>query len=432
MNLISKRWMSTAAGAVAVLFFAVCPVARADNWPAWRGPQGNGRCAEQELPLSWSETNNVCWKSPLPERGNSTPVIWGNHIFLTQAEGLRRSLWAFDRLSGRLLWKAGVDYPEKELTHETNPYCSSSPVTDGERVIAFFGSAGVFAYDFKGKELWRRDLGKQIHIWGSGGGLTLHRDLCLVNFGPGTRTFLAALNKKTGDKVWQHDEPGGDSGEQSKDWRGSWSTPLIFRGAGRTELIMNYPNRVAAFDPDKGTEIWTCGGLGPLSYTSPVADEGVVVAMSGYGGPALAVRAGGSGDVTESHRLWRTPKCPQRIGSAVIYQGHIYILDDPGTAECLDLKTGEKVWEEPLRGPAKGLSSWSSMVLAGPRLYVINKSGDTFVLEAAPKFKVLAVNPIGEPTLASLAPAQGHFYIRTHQNLWCIGPPFKAAGAGAP
>lgn len=332
----------------------------------------------------------------------------------------------FDRRDGKLLWQSGVTFPEKEPTHETNPYGSASPVTDGERVIASFASAGLYCYDFNGKEIWHRNLGQQKHIWGNAASPILHGDLCVLNFGPGERTFLIAVNKRTGATVWQVDEPGGHSGEKKpgesgNNWIGSWTTPIVINQNGREELVMTFPKRVCAFDPKTGKEIWTCAGLNPLVYTSPLFSEGIIVGMGGFNGSALAVKADGTGDVTATHRLWLQPKTKQRIGSGVISDGHIYILNDPGVAECFELKTGKLVWEERLKGPGVNSTSWSSMVLADGKLYGINQSGDTFVVKASPKFELLNTNPLGEQTMASLAISDGAIFIRTHKNLWCIG-----------
>jgi outer membrane protein assembly factor BamB len=414
------------AGLFLALAFLANPVS-SSNWPAWRGPQGTGICTETNLPLHWSTNQNVRWRTPLPEPGNSTPVVWGNRVFITQAisKENRRTLVCFDRPSGKQLWQQGVVYPERELSHETNPHCSASPVTDGERVIASFGSAGLYCYDLDGKTIWNRDLGKQTHIWGNAASPMLHGNLCILNFGPGDRTFLIAVDKKTGQTVWQKDEPGGATGEKKStddkpEWIGSWSTPVAINVDGHEELIMSFPKRVVAFEPRTGAELWTCRGLNPLVYTSPLYDEGVIVSMGGFGGSALAVRPGGRGDVTDSRRLWQIPKTRQRIGSGVISAGHIYIHTDPGVAECFDLQTGKAVWEERLKGPGAKGDSWSSMVRSGERLYVVNQSGDTFVLKASPKFEVLATNSVAERTLSSLAVSQGDIFIRTYKALWCI------------
>jgi outer membrane protein assembly factor BamB len=326
----------------------------------------------------------------------------------------------FDRATGKLLWQSGVAYLEKESTHATNPYCSSSPVTDGQRVIAWFGSAGLVCYDFQGKELWRRELGKQAHIWGYGSSPILYGDLCILNFGPGERSFLIAVDKRTGRTIWQVDEPGGNFGSNPSEWKGSWSTPLVIHTGVREELVVGLPGRLAAFDPKTGKELWTCLGLNPLVYTSALWGEGILVMMGGFNGSSLAVRPGGNGDVTASHRLWQIPKTKQRIGSGVIAGAHIYILDEPGVAGCYELQTGRMVWQERLAGPSKELTSWSSMVLAEGKLYVINQGGDTFVLKPHPKFELIGANPLGEMTNASLAISDVDVFIRTHQALWCI------------
>jgi outer membrane protein assembly factor BamB len=403
--------------------------APAENWPGWRGLHGDGRCTETNLPLHWSTTEGVRWRLPMIHQGNSTPIVWGERVFLTAAseETGERQLLCVERATGRLLWQAGTNFNGRELTHSTNPQASSSPVTDGERVIAWFGSAGLHCHDFDGRELWRADFGAQRHIWGYGSSPVLHGDMCFLNFGPGVPSFLVAVDKRTGRERWRVTEANANSGEEKPGvgavkWIGSWSTPVIVDTGSRDELLLSLPMRLTAFDPTGGDVLWSCSGLNELVYTSPLYDlqTGIVVAMGGYSGKSLAVRAGGTGDVTGAHRLWHHPRTEQRIGSGVIHQGHIYIHNDPGTAECLELTTGKQVWKERLRGPAPKSESWSSMLLAGDRLYTINQGGDAFVLRASPHFEVLATNSLGETTMASLAASKGEFFVRTHQHLWCI------------
>ena len=390
---------------------------RADNWPAWRGPTGQGICEETELPLKWSASKNVRWKLPLPAPGNSTPIAWGKLIFLTQAtnSGAGRWTWCVNRDDGKIAWKKKVAYAGSEPTHATNPHCSASPVTDGERVIVSHGSAGLFCYDLSGKELWRRDLGEFRHIWGNANSPVIYGDSCIINCGPGVRTHLLCLDKKTGKETWKIPIPGGHEGTGGREsWTGSWSTPLVL---GK-KLLVSYPGRLIAFEATSGKELWSCSGLGKLVYTSPLAREGVAVSMSGFMGPPLAVRLGGKGEVTESRRLWRQERSQQRIGSGVIHQGHIYIHNDPGVLECIKLKTGETVWKNRLAG-----KSWSSVVLSGDRLYTADDGGSCFVVQASPSFKVLARNELGERIRASIAVSDGALFIRSYKHLWCISKP---------
>lgn len=414
--------------------------ASASAWPEWRGSGGGGVVDEKGLPTRWSSQENIRWKVPLPDRGNSTPAVWGNRVFITQpieSEG-KRLVLCLDRISGKELWRAGTTYNLPEETHETNPQCSASPSTDGERVIAWFGSAGVFCYDVNGKELWKRDLGKQKHNWGYSSSPVIHKDLVILHFGPGERAFLVALNKKTGETVWQTDIPqvrslkrtDGFAGQEATGRIGSFSTPIVITANGRAELIMSFPDDVRAYDPMTGKEFWRCGGLNPLIYTSPIYGDGVVVAMGGFQGTSIAVKPGGSGDVTATHRLWQTVRTKNRIGSGVVKDGLLYVLNSPGVAECIDLKTGKVIWEERLDGPGAKDESWSNLVLVGDLIYVLNQSGDTIIFKASPKFETVAANAIGnELTNASLAISDGDIFIRTHKHLWCISATRKTASA---
>ena len=429
--------MKTLPFSLLVLLFSITS-SPAANWPAWRGPLGDGVSEEKNLPTHWSATENVKWRVPLPEPGNSTPIIWGDRVFLTQAVGDRRTLMCFSRADGSLLWQSGTTSAEKELTHAANPYCSGSPATDGERVIAAFASDGLFCYGFDGKELWKRtDLGRAVHIWGNASSPVIHGDLCFLNFGPGETSYLLAVDKRTGKTVWKNDEetgygktapPSSQAGNAGKGggnptFIGSWTTPVIMNVEGREQLLMCWPRRLAGYDPQTGHQLWFSFGLNPLVYTSPIGGGGTVVAMGGYGGPAIAVRAGGSGDVTSSRRLWELPRSPQRIGSGVVYDGHIYIHNDPGTAMCIDLKSGEIVWQERLPAKAATGQNWSSVMLSGDNCYTVTQGGDCFVFKASPKFELVSVNPLAERSNSSISPSNGELFIRTHKALYCIAAP---------
>jgi outer membrane protein assembly factor BamB len=201
---------------------------------------------------------------------------------------------------------------------------------------------------------------------------------------------------------------------------GSWSTPVIVKAGGREELVMTWPEKLVAYDPANGRELWRASGMNPLLYTSPMPGEGIVIGSGGYGGTTIAVRGGSAGDVT-AQALWVKPRDKQRIGSGVIKDGHLYILNTPGTAQCIKLATGEQVWEERVGADGKS-QSWSSMVLSGDRIYVLNQAGDTVVLRASPKFELIGVNSLGDGlTNSSHAISDGDIFIRTHRHLWCIG-----------
>ncbi|MHA3770044.1 outer membrane protein assembly factor BamB family protein [Verrucomicrobiota bacterium sgz303538] len=400
-------------------------ISSAENWPAWRGPKGDGVTSETNLPLHWSATENVKWKIDLPERGNSTPIVWENRVFLTQAQGQRRTVMCVDRKDGKLLWQEGPTWSEPERTHNTNPTCSSSPVTDGERVIAWFGSAGIWCWDLNGKELWHVDLGKQDHEWGYGSSPVLHGDLCILNFGPGPRSFLVALNKKTGQEIWRKDVPPATVPEgpgAPQGYSGAWSTPVIVNTGSRTELIASMPGAVRSFDPQTGKELWHSDGLNPLSYSDPLVADDVIVGMGGFGGFALGVKTGGSGDVTATHRLWQEKRSAQRLGSGVVKDGLIYMVNEPGIIQCIEPKTGKVRWQERPQVPGGRASTWSSLLLSGDRLYLETQASDTLILKAAPTFEQLAVNTLGDGlSNSSVVASNGELFIRTHKHLWCIG-----------
>ncbi len=400
-------------------------IATADNWPAWRGSTGQGFANEKSLPLKWSATENVKWKIPLEDQANSTPVIWGDAIFLTQANkgGTVRSLMCLARADGKLRWKKDVTYNEPEKNWNPAWYCNASPATDGERVVVSFGSAGLYCYDLAGKELWKRtELGKWEDAFGNSASPVIQGDLVIQWCGPNRdkgRNYLLAVEKKTGKTVWEHDES-----------FASWITPVIAKVNDKEQLIVSQSRDLKGkkdpqtgylkgFDPATGKELWSCRGLDSFQYASPLISKGVAVGMSGYGGSALAVKLGGTGDIT-SDRLWVQPKpANQRIGSGVIIDEHIYIIDENGTPRCYELATGKNLWDN---AEKFANTTWGSMLHANGRLYTLMKNGDTIVLAANPKFEVLAVNPLdkGEQTYSSLAVSDGEIFIRTFKHLYCI------------
>lgn len=408
------------------LFLLAATTALAANWPAWRGPQADGVTSETDLPVKWSATENVKWKIDLPERGNSTPIVWGDRIFLTQAVGQRRTVMCLDRHDGHLLWQEGPTWEQLERTHPTNPLCSGSPVTDGERVIAWFGSAGLYAWDLAGKELWHTDLGKQDHLWGYGSSPLISGDVCYLNFGPGVRSFVVALDKRTGKEIWRFDVPPAaikeGPGGENPDFTGSWATPAMMKINGREQLVVALPGAIYGLDPASGHELWHCNGLNGLDYAQPLQVDGMVLGFGGYNGLAIGAKVTGSGDITATDRVWQDKRNPQRIGSGVVVGDHVYMGSDGGILECIDAKTGALKWEERPAVPGGRASSWSSIVRSGDRFYLPTKGSDTLVFRVEPKFELLAVNSLNDGmTNASIAVSNGDLFIRTHAHLWCIG-----------
>jgi outer membrane protein assembly factor BamB len=395
-------------------------ICHAGDWHQFRGPGGLGVSDETNVPTSWDSNKNVRWRVELPGPGNNgSPIVSKDCVFLAVAteDGRKRSLHCYDRNTGKKRWVRTVPFDEKEPTHKTSLYAASTPVADGTRVVVWHSSAGMYCYDYEGKELWAADLGSFIHIWGYGASPIIHGDLVINNCGPGERTFLVALNKHSGEVVWQTDEPGGKS-DDSKPWIGSWSTPVVADVNGQDQILVSYPFHVKAYDPATGKVLWQCDGLTELAYTSVVVAEDRAVAMGGFRGPAIGFNLGGKGNVTEQNTLWRVEKNPQRIGSGIILGDVMFMANEEGIVECLDVATGKQRWEERL---PEGGKVWGSLTYAGDCLYVTNQKGNTTVFAANPdKFEVLSTNPLEEHTNSTIAISDGQIFLRTFEALYCI------------
>ncbi len=411
----SRLLRRSAAGAAAALFLAL--PARADDWPQFRGPLGRGVSAEKDVPLEWGKDRNVRWRSALEGVGNGSPVVSNGRVFVTAAsdQGRKRSLVCLDRMTGKALWTRTVEFAGVEPTQPENPYCGSTPCADGKRVVVWHSSAGLHCYDFEGKPLWSRDLGKFDHMWGYGSSPILLEDRVILNAGPGDRSFLVAIGKESGEVLWKAEEPGGNS----KEWVGSWSSPLVREAAGRKEILVAWPTRVKAHDPATGKTLWSCGGLGKLAYADVALGDGIGVATGeDEAGDSIGFRLGGDGDgdVTSTHRLWARPR-PLEVGTGVIVQGRLWTVDNAGIIRCTEAGTGKELLQE--RSPAG--PAWSSMVLAAGRVYFTAKTGETVVFRPDPKaFAVLAVNALGEPSNSTPAVSDGEVFLRTQKAVTCI------------
>jgi outer membrane protein assembly factor BamB len=399
----------------------------AADWPTFRGPHRNGETTDAVIPLEWGPQKNIRWKTRLPAPGNSSPIVVADRVFLSCAQdkqGTQRSLLCFDRNDGHVLWTKTVTYEQTEPTHDTNPYCAPTPASDGQRVIAWHGSAGLHCYDLAGNELWKTDLGQFRHIWGYAASPLIHNDRVFLNCGPGARSFVACLDKQTGKLLWQTDEPGGKD-DGGPNWLGSWSTPLITTINGQDQLLIFQSGRVNAYDPTTGAILWTHTGAGPLAYTDVLTTtiEGtgpIALAIAGYGGKAIAFKLGGKDDTTPTHRLWQsTTKPPQRIGSGILRDGYLYLPNETGI-ECLDALTGKQLWFHRERGQ----TFWASLVATPDRIYATSQQGTTYVFAPDPTaWKLLATNPLNERTNSTPAPSNNQLFLRTVQHLYCIQQP---------
>lgn len=408
-----------------VLFItSLCP---AGDWPAFRGPRGDGTTDAKNVPVTWSATEHVKWKTPLPQAANGSPIVVGERVFVTtaeDAEGKQRSLLALSLAEGQELWKQTVEVNQKLPTHGTNPYAGTTPVSDGKHVIVWHATGGLHCYTVAGEPVWQRDFGEFRHIWGYGTSPVIHKGRVILHSGPGVKVFVAALKLENGDTVWQHDEPVEGDGSNTPDKRyfGSWATPVIATVDGQEQIFVALPTRLVAMDPETGKLLWWSEGLrhggGDLAYSSPVVTPFAVFLTGGYGGPALSVKLGGEGNVTETHRLFRLEKQPQSIGTGVVVGGVVYRPNaGPGTIDCIDPLTGKVVW----RDRASGNNHWASMVLAEGRIYATDQSGTTVVFKPnKEKYEELATNSLGEPTNATPAVVDRMLIFRTNKHVVCI------------
>jgi outer membrane protein assembly factor BamB len=417
-------------GLLTLAFGAMVQVGQglADDWPSFRGPTGDGISAEKSAPTAWAKDKNILWRTPLGTPGNGSPIVSNGKVFIAGSEdkeGKKRFLACFDRKDGKQLWVRTVEFGKAMPTHDTNPHSSSTPAADGKVVVVWHSSAGLCCYDFEGKEVWKRDLGEFEHMWGDGTSPVIHKGLVFLNSGPAKkRVFVAALRLTSGETVWEKEEPFKGDGEynESKKYMGSWTTPLIVDFQGKEQVICSMPTRVVAYAPEDGKLLWSCDGLrfdaGDLSYSSPIVAGDLCVSIGGYGGPGIAVRLGGSGDVTSSNRVWRTEKNPQSIGSGVYLDGHIYMpYTGANVVACIDPKTGAYLW----KSRATGTEMWGSMIYAAGRIYVTDKRGRTVVIKPNPeKLDILATNELGEASNCTPAISDGQIFIRTDKALYCI------------
>jgi outer membrane protein assembly factor BamB len=416
------------------------------NWPQWRGPDGQGVSTETGLPSEWTATKNVKWKTTIAGRGHSSPIVWGKKIFLTTAldgevipgrtPGVTHKLLdgtdfvhpdavgadlkhtfkviCVDRDTGKILWeRVAYEGPVHDSRHKKASFASSTPATDGKYVFAFFGTEGLYAYDYNGKLLWKRDLGKLgTASVGYGVSPILFGNLVIMQCDEsGGQSFIVAFDKRTGKEAWR----------VARKVDVTWSSPVLVHTATRTELVTAATEAIIAYDPATGKELWRHKGLESNAVPTPVVSNDVVVVSSGYPTKiALALRGGGNGDITGTPRLvWSYNKGTAYVPSPISYGDYVYLMTGNGSLTCLDAKTG-KVLYEGARVP-KSVTFMASPVAFEGKILLASEDGDTFLIRAGPVHEVLATNSVGEPVYASPAIADGKIFIRGEKTLYAIG-----------
>jgi len=421
----------------------------AEDWPQWRGPLGIGVSPERGLPTTW-DAEQATWRVRLGGLGVSSPVVAGDRVFVTSQAGrgtlragnhptLARGedakaerplgpgarpegdptrvsflVEAFQRKDGRRLWQHSFEaegaLPE---VHQKHNLASPSPVTDGELVFAWFGTGQLVALrTATGERVWQRHLGREYSpfdiSWGHGSSPALHGELLILLCDHRPASYLLALDKRTGAVRWKADRPQGSV---------SYTTPAVFRGPSGDEMIVNSTRRIDAYDPSTGSLLWWVGEPHNFAIPVPAFADGVLYMSRGYrSGPYLAVRAGGRGDVAASHVLWSMPTGAPYVSSLTYYEGLLYMANDAGIVTCLDPKTGGKVWQQRIDGIFS-----ASPVAADGKIYLVSETGETIVLQAGREPRVLARNPSGGRSVASLAISGGQVFLRTDEHLVCIG-----------
>ena len=437
--------------AALVLSFAL--ITAQNDWPQWRGLNNDGM-ARGDAPHEWSDSKNIAWRVAIPGKGNSSPVIWGDKIFLTtavptdvaakatatpastdtpppQGQGRRQGrgpggganagrehkfvVMCLDRRNGKVLWErvAKVATPHEGYHHQYGSFASNTPVTDGKNVYAFFGSRGIYCYDLNGKLIWEKAFQPMRMRLGFGEGVAtvLDGDSLFLKFDQEQGSHLLALDKQTGKELWR----------VARDEGSSWSPPLIITHNGKKQMIVSASNKVRSYDPATGKLIWECAGLGSNVIPAPVIHSGVVYVMSGHREPnLLAIQLGREGDLTGTEAiLWTNNRGNAYTGSPVLHDGKLYFVTDSGLITCLDARTGKPHYQQQ-RLP-RSYNFKSSPVGANGKLYLATEEGDVVVVKMGEKYEVLSVNTLTDQMfIATPAIAGGSLYLRSQEALYCI------------
>lgn len=446
-HLISIFFSALVLGATFCLVDRTVVAFSGPNWSQWRGPEGTGISTETNVPTEWGVDKNIKWKTVIPGRGQSSPIVWGNRVFLTtdiegdvvpgakaiehkiegkvfvhpDAMGANRKhnfkVLCLDRNTGKVLWEqtayTGTVYDDR---HRKGSYASPTPATDGTYLFAWFGGEGdgLYCYDYRGKLIWKTPVGK-IGSVGMGPGTSplIYENYVILQCDEeeAKSSFIAAYDKKTGKEIWK---------TQRKVQIG-WSTPIIIRTAERVELITSGNEWIISYDPKTGKELWQVKGHASNAIPSPLAGHGMVYVYAGFPvKKTIAIKLGGSGDISDSTNIvWQYEKGTAYVPSSILYGDYLYLMSDRGILTCLDAKTGKIIYEGG-RIPVPATFTASPVAFDG-KILLTSEDGDTYVIKAGPKHEVLATNSVGEPVYASPAISDGMVFIRGENSLFCIG-----------
>lgn len=405
--------------------FILVGVLYAENWHQWRGPNNDGISHETDVPIQWSQTENIKWRLPLPGEAASTPVVWEDKIFLTSAEGNALVLMCIST-EGEELWKQTVGHGNRSVRGGEGNSAAPSPVTDGEHVWAFLGTGDLVCYDFAGNRVWHTNLAERY------GSFNLYfvmsttplvdNDRLYIHLIHSNAWLVLALDKMTGKEIWKHKR----ESDATDECEHAYTSPILYRDAEREYLVVHGADYVTAHSLEDGSEIWRCGGLNPVMgynpslrfVASPVATEGLIVVPSAKNGPVLGIDPAAKGDITDSKwQLWKLRQGTPDVPSPLIHEGLIYLCGERGNLTCLDAATGEQLYRERTHRHRHR----ASPVYADGHIYLTSRDGIVNVVKAGRKFEIVARNSIEEAVAASPAVSNGTLYLRSYQALYAIG-----------
>ena len=388
------------------------------RWPGWRGHGSQGIASAGSPAVNFGPDRGLRWKTRIPGFGNSSPVVWDELVLLTSSLETPRPatlvVLALDRRSGKLRWQTEAGQG-RGATHGKNGFASATVATDGTRVFAFFGNAGLFCCDMSGKKLWQTDLGPLDKIWGTAASPVLYKNSVIQLCDCAANSYLGAFDRDSGRRVWRTD----------RESDGCWSTPVLVEASTehgpRAELIVNgignsSGGMVIAYSPDDGRELWRVRGTREIVTPTPLVSAGLIFSTSGRNGPIIAIRPGGRGDVTADRVVWKLSRGGPYIPTGLVYRQRLYVLGDQGHLVCYNPGNGRCIWDTRLGGVFT-----SSLVAADGHIYAANEQGTFYVVAAAEQFQLLATNPLGEQCLATPAIADGDLFLRTAGHVYCVG-----------